>query len=171
MLTIKKTSAFLKILLLHLAVSSSTGLVFSFRYGDLDSIPRLLAYFDTDIFPYPDNVARGSHFYQAAIVGHSVKGSGNRHPPSPKFRLDVKWQLNIGAINVRHFFYFCFKFIRLTHKYLLKKSEQALYFGRYYPAIVVFIRFCGRTKGYARKPWLRALKNCLPFRIIVDLNS
>ena len=63
--------------------------------GVAEGFPDLLS----DVFAKTDDVARRPHFYDLAIVRHSVKGGMNQQPSLTEERPDIERNLNIGGVH------------------------------------------------------------------------
>jgi len=55
-------------------------------------------------FLIADDMARRSHFYQAAIIGYTIKGNCDWHTPFSKLKFDIKGYFNVRGINLSTFF-------------------------------------------------------------------
>src|SRR5699024_10094138 len=68
--------------------------------ADRNGVPGLLADPGSDVLAQAQDMARGAHPHQTAVVAHAVEGGVDLDPTFAEFLPDVKGDLHIGAVDV-----------------------------------------------------------------------
>jgi len=53
-----------------------------------------------DVLPYPDDVARRSHFHNLTVIRHSIEGGVNQQAAFAEEGLDVERHLHVSGIHI-----------------------------------------------------------------------
>ena len=73
-------------------------------------IAEALSNLFADVLPYPDDIARRSHFHDLPVVGHTVESGVDQQTSFAEHRLDVERHLHVCGVHVFILQDYCIKF-------------------------------------------------------------
>ena len=84
--------------------------IIPFTECDMNRVAETFVNLSADVFPYPDDMARRSHFHDLAVVGNTVESGVDQQPSFAEHRLDVEWHLYVGGVRVLVLQDYCIEF-------------------------------------------------------------